>query len=89
MQGGEALGKLAKEHAQALLHASQAVDCAPFAAVTQMEWERDIEWGIQQFGGMAASSQSHSAKHEDAEGTGADRRPCAQQAQQTLMNPKP
>ena len=88
LQGGEALGKLANEHAQALLHASHAVDHAPSAAVTQMEWERDIEWGTQQHGGMTASSESYSAKHRDAEGTGADGLPCAQQAQPALEDPQ-
>ena len=72
LRGGEALGKLANEHVQALRHASHAVDCAPSAAVTQMEWERDVEWGMQQLGSMAASSQSHLAEHGNAEGTGGD-----------------
>ncbi len=81
---GEALGKLANEYVEALRRASHAADCAPSAAVTQMEWERDIEWGMQQLDSMAASSQSHPAKHGDAGGTGADWLSCAQQAQHAV-----
>ena len=51
-----------------------------------MEWERDIEWGIQELDSVAASSQSHHVTYRDAEGTGADSLPCAQQAQQALAS---
>ena len=84
LRGGEALGKLATEYVEALRHASHAADCAPSAVVAQMEWERDVEWGMQQLDSMAASSQSHPGKHGDAEGTGADWLPCAQQAQHAV-----
>ena len=89
LRGGEALGKLANEHVEALRHASHAADCAPSAAVTQMEWERDVEWGMQELGSMAAGSQSHPANHGDAEGTGANWLPCAQQAQHAVGMPLP
>ena len=53
------------EHTLALLQASEAAPPGHFAAVAQLDWEEDIDWGTQQPSNSAASTDLHLQEPED------------------------